>query len=69
VYVCPKYVGRGVEKILQSLESVAQGSGMKLLHLWASLNAIPFYKKKEVSIRLQGTQHSSKQKIFYHLAW
>ena len=32
------------EKILHALESVAQESDLTSLHLWASLNAIPFYK-------------------------
>jgi putative acetyltransferase len=45
MYVCPDHIRRGVgRKLLHALESVAQESDLTLLHLWASLNAIPFYK-------------------------
>ena len=45
MYVCPDHIRRGVgRKILHALESVAQESDLTSLHLWASLNAIPFYK-------------------------
>ncbi len=46
VYVDPEYVGLGVGmKLLQSLENVANNSGLNLLHLSASLNAVPFYER------------------------
>jgi len=45
MYVCPDYIMRGVgRKILHALENVAKDSGLTSLHLWASLNALPFYK-------------------------
>lgn len=45
LYVDPDYVGRGVGKrILEALENAAVGSGLKLLHLSSSLNAVKFYE-------------------------
>jgi GNAT superfamily N-acetyltransferase len=46
VYVDPEYVGLGAGmKLLQSLENVASNSGLNLLHLSASLNAVAFYER------------------------
>ena len=45
LYVDPDYVGRGVGKrILAALENAAVGSGLKLLSLSSSLNAVKFYE-------------------------
>ncbi|UCG11338.1 MAG: GNAT family N-acetyltransferase [Deltaproteobacteria bacterium] len=46
LYVSPKYTGRGIgKKILQTLEGIARNTGLKLLHLSATLNAISFYER------------------------
>jgi len=45
LYVHPDHVGRGVGiKILQALENEALDSGLKLLRLTSSLNAVRFYE-------------------------
>ena len=45
LYVAPDHVGRGVGMgILQALENVALNSGLKLLRLSSSLNAVRFYE-------------------------
>ena len=45
LYVAPDHVGRGVGMgILQALENVALDSGLKLLRLSSSLNAVRFYE-------------------------
>lgn len=45
LYVDPGYVGRGVgTKILKTLENVALESGLTLLRLTSSLNAVRFYQ-------------------------
>ncbi|MEJ2363525.1 MAG: GNAT family N-acetyltransferase [Deltaproteobacteria bacterium] len=45
LYVDPDYVGRGVGmRILKALENAAVGSGLKLLCLSSSLNAVKFYE-------------------------
>jgi len=45
LYVAPDHVGRGVGmRILQALENVALDSGLKLLRLSSSLNAVRFYE-------------------------
>jgi N-acetylglutamate synthase-like GNAT family acetyltransferase len=45
LYVAPDHVGRGVGmRILQALENVALESGLRLLRLSSSLNAVRFYE-------------------------
>lgn len=45
VYVHPDHVREGVgSAILARLERVAREVGLERLHLWASLNAVPFYE-------------------------
>ncbi|RBI59468.1 GNAT family N-acetyltransferase [halophilic archaeon] len=46
VYVHPDYAQQGVgSTILAHLEGFALGSGLAYLELWASLNAVQFYKQ------------------------
>lgn len=46
VYVSPKAERRGIGlEILEKLEEAARDLGLDLLHLNASLNAVPFYQK------------------------
>ena len=57
MYVSPDHIRRGIgRKILYALESVAQKSDLTVLHLWASLNAIPFYKSAGYTVQQQ-TSH------------
>lgn len=45
VYVLPERQGEGVGRaLLRSLEGAARATGLKRLHLSATLNAVPFYK-------------------------
>jgi N-acetylglutamate synthase-like GNAT family acetyltransferase len=45
VYVSPKYIRRGIgSKLLAELEKNAKKLGLTSLHLFASLNAVDFYK-------------------------
>ena len=54
MYVSPDHIRRGIgRKILYALESVAQKSDLMVLHLWASLNAIPFYKSAGYTVQQQ----------------
>ena len=56
LYVSPQYVGLGIGKtILQVLEREAEESGLKVLHLSATLNAVPFYERAGYR-----SQHHSK---------
>jgi putative acetyltransferase len=46
VYVNPEYARRGVgSALLAHLEATAKESGLTECHLWASLNAVPFYEQ------------------------
>lgn len=57
VYVHPAAVGRGVgSKLLSTLEARARESGLKSLHLCASLNAVGFYERAGF-VRLRDTSH------------
>ena len=54
VYVHPNYIRQGVgKKILNALERVAQDFGLATLHLWASLNALPFYQSQGYAAQWQ----------------
>ena len=54
VYVSPDYNRQGVgRKILNALEHAAQDSNLTTLHLWASLNALPFYKSQGYAAQWQ----------------
>ena len=45
MYVHPDFAREGVgSAILDHLEGVAREGGIERLHLWASLNAVPFYE-------------------------
>lgn len=46
VYTHPDHAREGVgSAILGHLEGVARNVGMERIHLWASLNAVPFYER------------------------
>ena len=46
LYVSPQHVGLGIGKtILQALEREAEASGLKILQLSSTLNAVPFYER------------------------